>query len=65
MVTRHVEPRPSLRRLGPIGRAVAQSEPVLNGSLRVAKIAKVTKAAKSSERRITWHHTEEPEEIWG
>jgi len=38
---------------------------VLNGSLRVAKIAKVTKTAKSSERRITWHQTEEPEEILG
>ena len=38
---------------------------MLNGSLRVAKIAKVTKTAKSSERRITWHQTEEPEEILG
>jgi len=46
-------------------RTAPGSVPPLNGSQRVAKIAKTTKIAKSSERRITHHHTEELEEIWG
>jgi hypothetical protein len=38
----------------------------LDGSLRAAKIAKISKIAKSLERPSkSRHHTEELDEIWG